>query len=101
MATRTSCSWCHELAESPHCPACGHRADLPRTACDCVVCSARVMGAVLGLAEHHELVAAGQNANDAAFTRREAGACRWLATLILARLMFGPGRTPSAGQTCP
>lgn len=38
------CSWCHRIAWTtdatfPDCPACGHRADRPRLACDCDRCS--------------------------------------------------------------
>jgi hypothetical protein len=40
MLTQQSCSWCHALnAVTDHaCAACGHRADLPRMACDCRRC---------------------------------------------------------------
>jgi hypothetical protein len=40
MITRQSCSWCHELnpLTARTCPSCGHRADLPRLACDCRRC---------------------------------------------------------------
>jgi hypothetical protein len=40
MLTRQSCSWCHELNDITDraCARCGHRADLPRLACDCRRC---------------------------------------------------------------
>jgi len=36
-----SCSWCHEPnpADQKYCSNCGHRADLPRVKCDCLMCS--------------------------------------------------------------
>lgn len=40
-----SCSWCHEpndLNVSTTCGTCGHRADLPRMACDCNHCQPSV-----------------------------------------------------------
>jgi hypothetical protein len=38
-----TCSWCHAWNEisldgDPWCAHCGHRADLPRAACDCPKC---------------------------------------------------------------
>jgi hypothetical protein len=50
LPTRQTCSWCHTLHGPgsrgwPSCPECGHRADIPRMACDCRRC--RPSGAVL------------------------------------------------------
>lgn len=35
-----SCSWCHTMndAAAEYCQTCGHRADRPRTQCDCSQC---------------------------------------------------------------
>lgn len=44
MLTSRSCSWCHTMNQTnagpgaPTCSECGHRADLPRSACDCARC---------------------------------------------------------------
>lgn len=43
MLTSRSCSWCHHsnpvnTGPSPTCSNCEHRADLPRSACDCAKC---------------------------------------------------------------
>ncbi len=40
---RQSCSWCHvsnvvRWGRKNYCGSCGHRADLPRSACDCQSC---------------------------------------------------------------
>jgi hypothetical protein len=46
MATTITCSWCHEpnrIGQDPastYCSCCGHRADVPRLACDCPLCRA-------------------------------------------------------------
>jgi hypothetical protein len=38
------CSWCHEMNSqnglnlTPYCVFCGHRADAPRSQCDCPKC---------------------------------------------------------------
>jgi hypothetical protein len=41
-----TCSWCEDRTPAPlgtdvTCPRCGHRADLPRLACDCGACASR------------------------------------------------------------
>jgi hypothetical protein len=44
MRTHVSCSWCHEMTplatggRPTLCEACLHRADLPRSQCDCDRC---------------------------------------------------------------
>ena len=44
-----SCNWCHTLNEikglpwGDFCSNCGHRADLPRTECDCDECNLGIM----------------------------------------------------------
>lgn len=42
--TRRSCSWCHHMnvaGTGPvYCSGCGHRGDVPRSACDCPACRA-------------------------------------------------------------
>ena len=40
MTTERSCSWCHAFnpTTARWCAACGHRADVPRLACDCPPC---------------------------------------------------------------
>jgi hypothetical protein len=50
MATNVvrTCSWCHKanrIGRPPtYCAGCGHRADLPRAACDCAECRRRREG---------------------------------------------------------
>ena len=45
MRTLTTCPWCHATVDAgpcrpAFCPDCGHRADVPRSCCDCARCSA-------------------------------------------------------------
>ena len=44
LVSKVSCSWCHTSnpAGKKFCRACGHRAALPRLACDCPQCRPQV-----------------------------------------------------------
>ncbi len=70
MSEQISCSWCHETVDiaARYCPCCGHRADLPRTQCNCSRCrSIREQAARMTSEISDALVAAGASPDDARF----------------------------------